>query len=90
MLTGLESVSEKAQVELIGTAIGRPLRWHEIDRAQAQSEFNITGLLIDAWVDFLSHPELVTCEVGQLLGRPALSFAEWAPTGLSSWCTRND
>ncbi len=78
VLTGPESVTQETQVELIGAAIRRPLRWQEIDRAQAQAEFKIPDVLLNAWEDFISHPEPVTDEVAQLLGRPALSFADWA------------
>lgn len=78
VLTGPEAVTQQAQVEHIGAAIGRPLRWQEIDRVQAQSEFNVPDVLLDAWEDFISHPEPVTDEVARLLGRPALGFARWA------------
>lgn len=78
VLTGPEPVTQQAQVELIGAAIGRPLRWQELDRAHARSEFDIPDVLLDAWEDFLSHPEPVTDEVARLLGHPALGFADWA------------
>lgn len=78
VLSGPERVTQQAQVELIGTAIGRPLRWQEIDRTHAQSELQIPDVFLDAWEDFLRHPEPVTDEVPRLLGRPALSFADWA------------
>ncbi|MFT8396590.1 SDR family oxidoreductase [Propionibacterium sp.] len=78
VLTGPESLTQQKQVQLIGAAISRPLRWQEIDRARAQREYGIPDVLLDAWENFLSRPEPVTDEVARLLGRAALSFSDWA------------
>ncbi|MFI6350936.1 SDR family oxidoreductase [Streptomyces sp. NPDC050560] len=78
VISGPERVTQRAQVDIIGAAIGRPLRWEELDRARAGSEYGIPDLMLDAWEGFTARPEPVTDEVRRLTGRPALSFADWA------------
>ena len=61
-----------------GAAIGRPLRWEELDRAHAEREIELPGEMLDAWEAFITDPEPVTDEVQRITGRPARSFALWA------------
>lgn len=78
VLSGPERITQQAQVELIGEAIGRPLRWLELDRDRARSELGLPEVMLDAWERILHQPEPVTDEVQRLLGRPARRFADWA------------
>lgn len=84
VLTGPEAVTQVDQVQTIGDAIGRPLRFEELSRAAAREE--LSGVLppalldgaLDAWAAMAREPEPVSAEVEQLTGAPARSFASWA------------
>lgn len=78
VLTGPERISQRAQVDAIGRALGRTLRWEDIGRAQAASEFDLPDMMLDGWEGFLTAPEPMTHEVERLTGRRARTFADWA------------
>ena len=85
VVTGPEALTQAEQVESIGEAIGRPLRFEEISRQEARSRLLETwgsaafvdGAL-DAWARFVVEPELVTTTVEDVTGAPARSLSEWA------------
>jgi len=84
MLTGPELVSQRKQVELIASAISRKLRIEEIDENQARERFGGSGdpATVEAILQFIrtaaagGSPATDTAQ--RLLGRPPVSFAEWA------------
>lgn len=78
VITGPELITQEQQVATIGAAIGRPLRWEELDRAQAERELDLPAEMLDAWESFIAGPEPVTDEVERITGRLARSFASWA------------
>lgn len=78
VLTGPERITQQAQVETIGAAIGRSLRWEELDRDRASRELDLPAPMLDAWEGFLTDPEPVTDTVRQITGRPSRTFATWA------------
>ena len=78
VITGPERITQEHQVEAIGAAIGRPLRWEELDRAHAERELDLPREMLAAWEAFITDPEPVTDEVQRITGRPARSFASWA------------
>ncbi|WP_166970519.1 SDR family oxidoreductase [Brevibacterium atlanticum] len=78
VITGPELISQEEQVDEIGTAIGRKLHWEETDRGRAAAEFDLPEVMLDAWERLMDDPEPITDEVERLVGRPALTFAEWA------------
>jgi uncharacterized protein YbjT (DUF2867 family) len=84
VLTGPESLSQVEQARLIGTAIGRPVRFEEVPDDVARRTI-LAGLpaavadgILAAHAAFEANPEPVTDTVARLCGRPARSFGEWA------------
>jgi truncated hemoglobin YjbI len=70
-------------VEVIGTALSRPLRYQEVPAELVRQRFVGLGFspeFADAYIALLeatvSKPALVTSEVEKILGRPAETVAE--------------
>ena len=84
VLTGPESLSQAAQVEAIGTAIARPLRFEEMSpdefrRATMEAwPEGIADMLLGAWRATLGRSAFVTAGVHEILGTSPSSFSEWA------------
>ncbi|MGA5197474.1 NAD(P)H-binding protein [Streptomyces exfoliatus] len=85
LLTGPELVTQERQVELIGEAIGRPVRFDEITLAEAVEKMKAAGYpaeLVEAVLPvqakMLANPEPVNDEVERITGTPARTFREWA------------
>jgi uncharacterized protein YbjT (DUF2867 family) len=84
LLTGAQLLSHRRQVELIGEALGRPIRVEELSDAQAREQFSrfmphetaeaIVELIIDA--DGGGSPATDTAQ--RVLGRSPISFRQWA------------
>ena len=83
-LTGPEQLTQAEQLDAIGDALGRTLRFEEIDAAEAGAELfpglptEIVSSIIAGHAAMVANPEPCTDTVAQLTGRPALSFAQWA------------
>lgn len=96
VLTGPRSLTQQEMATIIGDAIGRPLRYQEIPpEAARQGMLQHTGFpegFVDAYLALLSravgHPALTTGEVDKILGRPALTFAEWAADHAATFRSR--
>jgi hypothetical protein len=77
-------MSQAEQVDAIGAALGRPIRFVELspdefrrqmaDRAPASA----IDMLLNAWQATLGHPAYLTSTVTDILGRPARTFRQWA------------
>jgi uncharacterized protein YbjT (DUF2867 family) len=78
VISGPELMTQMQQVEAIGAAIGRRLRWEEVDRSVAEHEWGLPRMMLETWHSFLDRPEPVTEEVRRITGRAALGFAAWA------------
>ncbi len=79
VLTGPATITQSEQVQAIGDALGRHLRWEEIPPADIHDELSgIPDTALDTWASFVADPEVVTPTVQELTGRRARSFAEWA------------
>jgi len=85
LLSGPQSLTQRDRVRLIGQAIGRELHWQEITPAQVRQAMLAQGLpedvpdrLLGYWSDLVQQPGPSSDTVEQVLGRPALPFAEWA------------
>ncbi len=85
VLSGPATVTQREQVDSIGTAIGRPVRWVEQDPKEARPgmlEFFGDEAFVDnamrTWSEFVTRPELVTSTVEDLTGAPARSYQQWA------------
>jgi uncharacterized protein YbjT (DUF2867 family) len=85
LLTGPQLLSQRDKARLIGEAIGRDVRWEELTPSQAKAAMLAQGLpadvpdrLLGYWSTIGQRPEPLTTTVQQILGRPALTFAQWA------------
>lgn len=84
-LTGPQALTNAELVDVLGTVVGRPLRYHEIPADAVRQRFVALGFpaeFADAYVAMLGAtvdtPALVTHDVEKILGRPAQPFAQWA------------
>jgi uncharacterized protein YbjT (DUF2867 family) len=85
VLSGPEAITELEKLQLISKAIGRPLVWQEVPPEMIRHALRSQGLpesVAERMLAYLSdctkQPEPSTDTVRQVLGRPALSFAQWA------------
>jgi uncharacterized protein YbjT (DUF2867 family) len=84
-LTGPHTLSHRSIVSIIGTVIGRPLRFEEIPPEAAIQAMTRAGLpepfvtgLMARYARHLDHPQHpANTEVATILDRPALTYAEW-------------
>jgi uncharacterized protein YbjT (DUF2867 family) len=83
-LTGPEALTRIEQLNCIGTAIGKKLRFQEIPPDVFQKEMEkymplpVIKMLLDYWSDTLTVPEVVLPTVEQLAGHKARTLAQWA------------
>ncbi|OOC07771.1 NAD(P)H-binding protein [Amycolatopsis azurea] len=84
-LTGPRSVDQYEKVRLLGEAVHRPLSFQELPPEQVRQAMLAQGLpeevparLLGSLADYSVHPGPTTTTVEELLGRPALTFADWA------------
>jgi uncharacterized protein YbjT (DUF2867 family) len=84
VLTGPESLSQAAQVRVIGDAIGRPLQLEELSPYEFRRETAatlpsaVTEMLLGAWQATLGRPAFVTSAIQEITGSPPRSFYRWA------------
>ncbi|GHF08702.1 NmrA family transcriptional regulator [Amycolatopsis deserti] len=83
-LTGPEPVSPRQQTAAIAEAVGEPVRFAELSRAEARAwmlQF-MPESVAESTLDILGAPkpveQQVSPDVERVLQRPARSFAEWA------------
>ncbi|MFI7064224.1 NAD(P)H-binding protein [Kribbella sp. NPDC050124] len=83
-LTGPEPISPRQQAAAIGEAIGEPVQFVELSRADARSRM-LTYMpepVVEATLGVLGEPtadeQRVRPDIERVLGRPARPFAEWA------------
>jgi uncharacterized protein YbjT (DUF2867 family) len=80
-LTGPQSLSHIEQIQLIGAALGRELRYEELDAEaarQAISPYAPADILFATWEQHLDTPAPVTDSVERITGKPPRSVAQWA------------
>lgn len=84
-LTGPESLDQPDKAALIGAAIGRRVRFEELPPERVRAMMLDQGLapevperLLGSLADYAENPGPTTDTVRQVLGRPALTFGEWA------------
>ncbi|HEX6467917.1 MAG TPA: NAD(P)H-binding protein [Streptosporangiaceae bacterium] len=83
-VTGPEQLTQVQQLHAIGDALGRSLRFEEIDAAGAGAELypgmpaDTVASIIAAHGAMVAHPEPVTDTFERLTGRPARPFEQWA------------
>jgi uncharacterized protein YbjT (DUF2867 family) len=83
-LTGPQSLTNSEMVGIIGTAVRRPLQYHEVPPDLVRERFVGLGFPAefgDAYVAMLEatlySPAAVTDDVERILGRPATPFQQW-------------
>ncbi|MEU0881789.1 NAD(P)H-binding protein [Lentzea sp. NPDC005914] len=93
-LTGPQSLDQYEKVRLIGSATGRTLSFQELPPEQVRQAMLAQGLpeevparLLGSLADYAERPGPTTSTVEDLLGRPALTFADWARTNAQAFTT---
>jgi uncharacterized protein YbjT (DUF2867 family) len=80
-LTGPQSLTHREQVEIIGSALGRQLRYEEVSAEEARQASGLPPFLLDplfrSWSQHTGVPAEVTGTVEQVTGRPALCYEAW-------------
>jgi uncharacterized protein YbjT (DUF2867 family) len=81
VLTGLESLTQRQQIETIGELLGRLLRMQEISPDQAHSELGfprpVIDMLLNAWAAAVGQPAFVTDTVAEVTGKQPRTFRDW-------------
>src|ERR1700733_2712904 len=84
VLTGPESLSQAAQVGIIGDVLGRPIRFEELSADDFRRETEgswprpVVDMLLAAWAATIGRPAFVTATVSDILGSAPRSFRQWA------------
>ncbi|MER8153962.1 NAD(P)H-binding protein [Streptomyces sp. NPDC094472] len=90
-LTGPAPVSPRQQAQMIGDALGEPVRFTELSREQARAEMLrfMPEPVADGTLDILGEPtadeQRVSPDVERVLGRPPRHFAEWAIRNITAF-----
>lgn len=90
-LTGPAVITPRGQRAAISAALGSPVEFHELTRAEAKAGMTRTmpGELADDTLDILGSPspaELrVSPDVERVLGRTPRSFADWAARNIAAF-----
>jgi uncharacterized protein YbjT (DUF2867 family) len=83
VLTGPESLSQAEQVRVIGTALGRQIRFEELSPEEFRRETArrwpgpVVEMLLAAWSAAVGRRAFVTSTVADILGSPPRTFAQW-------------
>jgi uncharacterized protein YbjT (DUF2867 family) len=92
VLTGPQSLNQRDKVRLIGEATRQDLTFAEATPEQVRQAMLAQGLpdeipdrLLGSLADYAKAPGPSTDTVQQLLGRPALTFAEWAAENIAAF-----
>jgi uncharacterized protein YbjT (DUF2867 family) len=84
VLTGPASLTQAQQVDAIGGALGRRLRFEELSPAEFRMATSgrwperAVDMLLAAWGATIGHRAYVTPTVAEVTGTPARIFREWA------------
>lgn len=84
VLTGPQSLSQLEQIATIGRVLGRTLSIEEMTPDESQRELSasmpafVVKMLLDAWSASVGLPAFVTSTVGEITGKPARTFLDWA------------
>ncbi|MCZ0999360.1 NAD(P)H-binding protein [Streptomyces mirabilis] len=84
VLTGPESLTQAAQVDVIGDALGRRIAFEEMtpDEFRSLSEGTVPSSVVDmllaAWSAAVGQPAYITTAVADILGTAPRTFRQWA------------
>ncbi|MFE9535229.1 SDR family oxidoreductase [Streptomyces sp. NPDC006691] len=90
-LTGPEVITPRQQAEAIAAALGSPIRFHELTRAEARAAMTrfVPRELADDTLDILAEPipaELrISPDVERVLGRAPHSFRDWVDRNIAAF-----
>ncbi|MEK2488159.1 NmrA family NAD(P)-binding protein [Kitasatospora purpeofusca] len=90
-LTGPQSLTQTEQVETLGRALGRELRFEEVPAPavrQQLSQFmdaDFVAALLDLMADTVGKPAPVNDTVEHLTGRPPRPYTQWAADNLAAF-----
>jgi uncharacterized protein YbjT (DUF2867 family) len=90
-LTGPEVITPRQQGEVIAAALGSPVRFHDLTRAEAKAVMvqHVPAELADDTLDILGSPspaELrISPDVQRVLGRAPRSFADWTARTIAAF-----
>jgi uncharacterized protein YbjT (DUF2867 family) len=91
VLTGSESLSQAAQVAIIGDVLGRPVTFEELSPDEFRHETAgswpppVVDMLLTAWGATMGRPAFVTSAVFDILGSPPRSFRQWVGDNASAF-----
>jgi hypothetical protein len=83
-------------VSIIGSAIGRRIRFEELSPEDFRRETAgiwpapVVDMLLAAWKAALGQPAFVTSTVSDVVGSPARTFRQWAADHAAAWETPPD
>ncbi|WP_448319339.1 NAD(P)H-binding protein [Streptomyces sp. CO7] len=83
VLTGAESLTQAAQVGVIGEVLGRPVRFEEMSpeefrrETEGQAPGPVVDMLLSAWNAAVGGPAYISSAVSDVLGVPPRSFRQW-------------
>ena len=85
VVTGPQSLTQAEQIQIIGRAVGRPLRVEQMTPDEARSELvpvlgspAVVNMLLNAWAAAVGQPAFVTSTFAELTGTPPRTFLDWA------------
>ncbi|RDI29748.1 SDR family oxidoreductase [Lentzea flaviverrucosa] len=90
-LTGPGLITPREQTAAIAAALGQPVAFHELTRAEAKAglEHLMPGELADDTLDILGapteHEQRVSPDVEEVLGRAPHTFADWAERNVEAF-----
>ncbi|WP_152366080.1 NAD(P)H-binding protein [Microlunatus speluncae] len=89
-LTGPESLTKVEKITIMGRAIGADVPFVEISRDEAIAQLAPTmgdyaEWYVDGAKDLVDHPQQVDPALPKLLGRPAVTFTQWAEANAHQW-----
>lgn len=91
VLTGPESLTQAAQLDVIGDALGRRIAFEEMtpDAFRSLWEGTVPGsavdMLLGAWSAAVGQPAYLTTAVADILGRPPRTLRQWAADHASAF-----
>jgi uncharacterized protein YbjT (DUF2867 family) len=91
VLTGPESLSQAAQVSIIGDVLGRRIRFEELspDEFRRETEKSaprpVVDMLLAAWGATIGRPAYVTSTVSDILGAAPRTFRQWVADHATTW-----
>lgn len=81
---GSQSLTLRRQIDLIGEAIGKPIRIEQISDRETREEVGrrmppfVANAIVQQWADADGIPAKTSVIVERITGKPAQTFAEWA------------